>query len=223
MELFNKVKKYVLIAIPIILLIVFCFLYQKEEKEGVVAINNDYVKEVTTTKKESNGFYIDIKGAVKKPGVYLVHENDKVVDAIKMAGGLTKSAVTNNINLSQKLKSEMVIYIFTKKELTPETTKMITTTACKCETIKVDNCINQTTTPPTTTRIALEEPENGKININTVSELELTSLNGIGEAKAKAIIDYRNNNGLFKTIEDIKNVPGLGESIFAKIKDNITV
>ena len=149
----------------------------------------------------------------------MFNEGDKVIDAIEKAGGLTKNGVTSNINLSQKLKSEMVIYIFTKSELTSKTTtnKPITTTSCKCETIEVNNCITTTKVVDSTEEVS------SKININTALTNELMSLPGIGESKAKAIIEYREHNGLFNTIEDIKNVSGLGDSIFAKIQDSITV
>ncbi len=160
--------------------------------------------------------YFDIKGAVKKPGVFSFKEGDKVIDAINMAGGLTKNGTTANINLSQKLKNEMVIYIFTKSELTTKkttttTTKPVSTAPCKCETIEVNNCLEK------------EENNETKININTASIEDLSTLPGIGSSKAQAIIKYRNDNGNFTKIEDIKNVSGLGDALFDKIKDYITI
>ena len=222
MEIFNRYKKYVLLAFVLIVLsIISIFYYKMENSEEEIETNIISNLETTTKVNINNDFYIDIKGAVKKPGVYLVHENDKVIDAINIAGGLSKNAVTSNINLSQKLKSEMVIYIFTKKELEKEEPKIITTTtACKCETIKVDNCIKTTTTSMPTTSAKIIDT---KININTADVTMLTKLSGIGESKAKAIIEYRNANGYFKSIEDIKNVSGLGEALFDKIKNDITV
>jgi competence protein ComEA len=157
-----------------------------------------------------NSFFVDVKGAVKQPGVYEFLEGDKVIDAIKQAGGLTSNAYTSNINLSKKLSNEMVVYVFKKSEITTPTTTA--NNPCNCETIQVDNCINKE-----------ENTSSSKVNINTADVNILSTLSGIGEAKAKAIIDYRTQNGLFKTIEDIKNVSGLGDSLFAKIKDSITV
>ena len=69
----------------------------------------------------------------------------------------------------------------------------------------------------------MDNNDNSKININKADITQLTTLTGIGESKAQSIIEYRNNNGSFKTIEDILNVSGIGDTLFAKIKDNITV
>lgn len=84
---------------------------------------------------------------------------------------------------------------------------------CVCEKCNITNdaCISSTTT------------DNQLININTADEKKLQNINGVGEAKAKSIIEYREENGLFTTIEDIKNVPGIGDSLFEKIKAYITV
>lgn len=187
--------------------------------------NNNLVEENTiqeepivlnVSEDNKNQGYFDIKGAVKKPGVFSFKEGDKVIDAINMAGGLTKNGTTANINLSQKLKNEMVIYIFTKSELTTKkttttTTKPVSTAPCKCETIEVNNCLEK------------EENNETKININTASIEDLSTLPGIGSSKAQAIIKYRNDNGNFTKIEDIKNVSGLGDALFDKIKDYITI
>ena len=177
-------------------------------------------------------FYVDVKGAVKKPGVYEFNDGDKVIDAIKKAGGLAKNGITSNINLSQKLKSEMVIYIFTKNEITTKTVvsnsvASINNTPCKCETIEVNNCTTKDDVVIKSDSNATNDSDNisisSKININTATVEELSKLSGIGSSKAEDIIKYRTENGSFKTIDDIKNVSGLGEALFGKIKDSITV
>lgn len=150
--------------------------------------------------------YIDIKGAVKKPGVYKLQENSRIIDAINIAGGLLKTANTSYTNLSKILNDSDVIKIYTNDEIkklekeTPE------------ELPKIETNIT-------------EEPkqENSLININTSTKEQLQTLNGIGESKANSIIDYRTQNGPFKTIEDIKNVSGISETLYDKIKDFITV
>lgn len=233
MQILNQYKKYIILGISISLLVVFSFWYFNEK--NVDSVVNTIASEITTknTQKNTSGFYVDVKGAVKKPGVYEFSDGDKVIDAIKKAGGLTKNGVTSNINLSQKLKSEMVVYIFTKSELTTKSintsnNNVITTTMpCKCETIEVNNCINKEDTTIkedyNKDKIDKNSETNSKININIASTEELTKLSGVGLAKAEAIVSYRNTNGYFKTIEDIKNVSGLGDALFDKIKDNITV
>ena len=149
---------------------------------------------------------VDIKGAVKKPGVYKLSKNSIVNDVIVLAGGLKSGATTDDINLSKAIYNEMVIYISTKSELKEKQNNTSNIPSSTSET-KVDNiCVNP-----------------NKVNINSATVDELTTLNGIGEAKAIKIIDYRNTNGLFKSIEDIKNVSGIGEAFYEKIKDNITI
>lgn len=234
---FQKYKRYILILGAIIILTFFLVLYLRESENTVKTNILSFEDEtISTTTSSDNTIYVDIKGSIKKPGVYEFSDGSKVIDAINKAGGLKNDAVTNNINLSQRLKDEMVIYIFSKKELT--TTTIVTTTKktstiistspkeeptttttknendsnCKCETIEINNCIT------TTSKV-----ENNLVNINTADKNDLMNVNGIGESKALAIIEYRNTNGLFKNIEDIKSVSGIGDTIFNKIKEYITV
>ena len=145
--------------------------------------------------------------------MYEFKKNDRVIDAINMAGGLLKNANTSNINLSQKLVSEMVIYVMNNSEIKNGSKVVSCDTKCKTEVIEVNNCVEEKKL----------ETTKDKININTATVEDFTSLSGIGEAKAKSIIEYRNSNGNFKNIEDIKNISGIGEALFNKIKDNITV
>lgn len=168
---------------------------------------------------------VDVKGAVKKPGVYTLTEGSNIKDAITLAGGITSKGSTKNINLSKKLKDEMVIYVFTKEELKQKETAnevVCEIPECKCETVTITECpkVNSSETGNNKTD---GDVKKDKISINTGTLEELTTLNGIGASKAQAIIDYRNQNGPFKTIEDLKNVSGIGDLAFEKIKDNITI
>ena len=190
----------------------------------------------------NNKKYCDIKGNVKNPGVYEIKENYTIQDIINNAGGLKKNSYTNNINLSKKVTDEMVIYIFSKKEIEKYKEEYI----CNCKPIyKYKTCEEQTTTIPITTypkttltttttklittnqtttiQITTQPKENKKININTASLEELITLNGLGESKAKSIIEYRTNTGLFNTVEDLLNVKGIGQKIFEGIKDFVEV
>ena len=148
------------------------------------------------------------------------------------------SNLTKEQNLEDK---EMVIYIFTKKELTKnEKPNVVASEPCKCETIVVDNCAskeentisNDEKNANTITNSSDDNSNNSnfsatnetkKININKATKDELTTIKGIGASKAENIIKYREENGPFKQIEDITKVSGLGESIFNKIKEFITV
>lgn len=209
---FNKIKYIILMLIVLLigLIIYFIKMNDKQAYEDTLTFNE------TTNKTTSEVFeknYIDIKGSVKNPGVYEFKKNDRVIDAINMAGGLLKNANTSNINLSQKLVSEMVIYVMNNSEIKNGSKVISCDTKCKTEVIEVNNCVEEK---------KLETSKN-KININTATVEDFTSLSGIGEAKAKSIVEYRNSNGNFKSIEDIKNISGIGEALFNKIKDNIAV
>ena len=222
MEKISYYKKYLILASCLVLFAVAGIGY-------FVLNNNDSVitevlAETTSTtsavKEESTKLYFDIKGSVKKPGVYEFTQGDKIIDAINKADGLTKNATTNNLNLSKKLTNEMVIYVFSKNELT--TTKayepVSNASECKCETIEINNCVDKNTTNESN-----NDTVPAKININTDNKEKLMTISGIGSSKADAIIEYRTKNGNFKTTEDIMNVSGISKTIYDKIKDIITV
>ncbi len=182
--------------------------------------------EVVIKKKEKQAsseiyFKVDIKGQVNNPGIYSLKEGSRVIDVIEASGGLTENANTTVINLSKKIEDEMVIIIYSNEEVnnfakTKEVEKQVIENCIKKDenSLQNDACINQSNEQSNT--------DNNLININTATQEELMTLSGIGESKAKDIITYRTENA-FTSIEDIKNVPGIGESLFAKIKENITV
>ena len=221
MEKISYYKKYLILASCLVLFAVAGIGYfMLNNNDSVIT---EVLAETTSTtsavKEESIKLYFDIKGSVKKPGVYEFTQGDKIIDAINKAGGLTKNATTNNLNLSKKLTNEMVIYVFSKNELT--TTKayeqISNASECKCETIEINNCVDKNTTNESTNN------ETSKININTDNKEKLMTISGIGSSKADAIIEYRTKNGNFKTTEDIMNVSGISKTIYDKIKDIITV
>ena len=178
-------------------------------------------------------FSVEVKGAVNAPGVYKVFDNYIINDVIKMAGGFKSDAFTDNINLSHHLEDELVIYVYTKNEYKKNNT--VVSSTCNCPTYDISICTDNKSSIITSNsedvnnndNISNNKEEsskvNGKVNINTASKKELMTLSGIGEAKANDIINYRNNNGLFKSIEDIKKVNGIKDGTFNKIKDSITV
>lgn len=166
--------------------------------------------------------YVDVKGSVKKPGVYKLKNDSRVIDAVNEAGGLSESANTRYINLSKKLEDGDVVMVYSSKEIKEaqkENTVYIET-PCVCEQVKNDACITENTSKTDKTSTI---NKTNKVNINTAQIEELKTLSGIGDAKANAIIEYRNTNGNFKSIEDIKNVSGISETVYSKIKENITI
>lgn len=200
----------------IILLYVAGFVYLltiiKKEHKSITPEKN--ITSVSATKEEEY-IYIDVKGSVKKPGVYKLDSDARVIDAVEAAGGISKDANTRFTNLSKTLKDGDVVILYSNEEIDNARKKEIVyiETPCICEEIKNDACYKEND----------EESVNDKININTSSIDELKTLNGIGEAKAKAIIDYRNKNGNFKSIDELKNISGISESLFEKIKNNISI
>jgi len=186
------------------------FIFNKETEE--IKLNDFEIKEEKKVAEKVANFYIDIKGAVKKTGVYLVNDGERVIDAIEKAGGLKKNANTSNINLSKRLQSEMVVVVYTDKEVKSGKKSLECDTKCDCEVIEINNCIENETKVNST-----------KVNINKASIEELMALSGIGESKAKAIVSYREENGDFNNIDELKNVSGIGESLFEKIKGSIII
>lgn len=178
----------------------------------------EIVKETVKTKenkeeKTENRVIVDVKGAINSPGVYELTEENNVIDAINAAGGLREDSDTSNINLSKKLKDEMVIIVYNVSEVQnmKEKDKIV------CPPVN-DVCVTKEDE-----KAKLEDEETGSININTATKEQLMTLSGVGESKANAIIEYREKNGNFENVEDIKNVSGIGDNLFEKIKDNITV
>ena len=207
-----------IITIIVIGLIVFTIVnIKKDNKEEDIVVE----KKITKKKEKEvvEELKVDIKGQVINPGIYSLKANSRVIDVIAAAGGLTEFADTSVINLSKKIKDEMVIIVYSREEVidfhkTKEIEKQVEERCIQKdeESLKNDACITTDNNSTPT----------GKISINTATMEELMTLTGIGEAKAKDIISYREKNGPFKTIEDIKNVSGIGDSLFAKIKENIT-
>lgn len=230
----NKFK--ILIPLVLLLISVFEFVYfyrcvtaVKVEKNNsnVLSMNvqkDKVASEKAESKEEVQEFiYVDIKGEVKNPNVYKMKVGSRVNDLINEAGGLTKNANTRFISLSKILVDEDIVVIYSNKEINDakRDNKLEVTAPCVCEEVKNDACYNDNTT--TTTKRATTKNTSKTININTASVSELTNLSGIGEVKAKSIVNYRNMNGKFKTINDILKVDGISETLFSKIKNNITV
>lgn len=195
----NRIKNIIIkykayiICIIIIVLSILSIIIQDIDRKNALKVNN---KEAN---QESNKIAVYISGAVKTPGVYYLEKNARVYNLLDICGGIAENADITKLNLAQKLVDEDKIEIPVKIE--------------KNESDSEDTTIDD---------VNISE-ENQLVNINTASETELTTLNGIGDATAKKIIDYRDKNGKFDTIEDIMEVPGIGESKFNNIKESICV
>lgn len=228
-------KKEILICIIVIILLscggVYFYnfnLNNKKEKKDTE--DNLIVKKKNSNKenKEDNNsetlYKVDIKGEINSPGIYALNQNQRVIDVINSAGGLTENADTTVINLSKKIKDEMVIIIYSKEEVADfkKTTEDLNQVLDKCyqkdeTSLKNDACIEKEDTS------SQKNTLNEKVNLNTATTEELKQLPGIGDAKAQSIIKYREEHQKFSSIEEIKQVDGIGDSLYAQIEALITI
>ena len=163
-----------------------------EETEAVVTTVLAEKTEESTTLEAV--IFVDIKGAVKKPGVYQMKVGDRVKDALDAAGGLTAEADSQKVNLAQRVEDQMVIVV-----------------------PKVGEEAEAIPAGATSKEVSKE----GKVNINTATVEELKTLKGVGEKKAEAIIESRKKNGSFKTKEDLMKVRGIGKKLFESFEERI--
>ena len=220
-EKLNEYKIYI-IAITIILSLIAFNIYTLT----LVDYKEEQVIPITTKEKQISKIKVDIKGEINAPGVYELNKGECVNDLINKAGGITKNGDTSIINLSKKLEDEMLVIIYSKNEVIKLKTNNKETPKDICP--KINNACPEKQLETINNQKAENTKSNekitdSKISINKATKEQLQSLTGIGETKAEAIIKYRTENGDFKKIEDIKNVSGIGESAFEKIKDQITL
>ena len=142
---------------------------------------------------------VDVKGAVKKPGVYQLKSSSRVQDALVKAGGMTDEADLKSINQAQKLVDEAVVYV-----------------------AKIGENVMDVTTN-TSASTATSQAKAGLVNLNTATEADFQTISGIGQKRAQDIIAYREANGKFKSVDDLKNVTGIGAKTLEKLKEYVTV
>ena len=228
MKIIKKLKYSITIILLIIIfttIIYIKFYLTKNKYDDIDIVENTLQVEQTLENNIKENiivkYNIDIKGAVQKPGVYNVDSNLTINDVIKIAGGLTKEADTSLINLAKKITDEMVIIVYTKEEVKNSnlvnTVIKVVEKECVCPNIENDGCLNNEIEDNIS-----NNPKENLININTATKEELLTVSGIGESKANNIIKYREEVGRFNTIEDIKNVEGIGEKLYESIKIYIT-
>lgn len=201
----------VLLSFIVIISIYYFFIKEKEYTEINTNLSILNEEEKYTKEENKNKIIIYITGAVANEGIYELDENSRIADAIDKAGGITEEANINNINLAFVLEDGVKIYIPKKGDNSNEIKDDTNTYISK----RSDNIELAQSTKNNNT--------NNKVNINTANQTELETLPGIGASIATKIISYRNKNGKFINIEDIKKVNGIGESKYEKIKDLIKV
>ena len=138
---------------------------------------------------------VDVKGAVKSPGIYDLPVGSRINDAVQKAGGLTDNADSKSINLAQKISDEALVYVPTKEEAANQ-----------------ESYSNAT-----------GNKESKKVNLNKASLEELKQVKGLGAKRAQDIIDHRESNGKFKSVDELKKVSGIGAKTIEKLKEYVTV
>ena len=216
MKYINKKTKILLIILIAIMAIgISYYAYQNEkESQNIIEQQNLEIEEnkQEESSKETKKIIVHVSGAVQNEGVIELEENSRIADAIEKAGGFREDAYTKDVNLAYKLEDGMKIYIPTMEEKENEKTNVIVES--NIETENNNNSYSNT-----------DEGKNvnSKVNINTASKEELDTLPGIGPSTAEKIINYRKENGKFKSIEGIKDVSGIGDSKYENIKDMIEI
>lgn len=197
----QNVKSIILAFVcSLVLIIGGLFYFNKNKTEDYSGVSFSNISNETNNKDEKaenrhdEKIFVDVKGAVKHPGVFETTKDKRVKDLIEEAGGLLDDADTATLNLSQKVKDQMVIYVLKHGEKPKQ--------------------ISDGGSSSSNTDV---------ININTANKEQLMKISGVGKTKAEAIISYREKNGDFKKKEDITKVHGIGKATFEKIKDKIEV
>lgn len=204
----NK-KEILYICIAIILIVIGIIYYihenfsKSEEFISTIDVDNSINLQTEETTIEEQKIKVYITGEVNVPGVFEISEGERIEDLIKHAGGVTLDANLSNVNLAYKLEDGQKVYIPNKEEK--------------------DVIILSTENGENVIQESQEKEKSGKVNINTANIEKLCEVPGIGEAMAKRIISYREENGKFKTIEDIKNVSGIGDKKLENMKEFIVI
>lgn len=219
-----RYRKQIILGISLVIVLAttissIIYFYEPKKEKKIEKVAVEKIKKETKKEDTEKLYMVDIKGEVISPGIYELPSTSRVIDVINIAGGLTDIADTSVINLSKKIEDEMVIIIYSEYEvnnwLTTKQEEDYLQEKCQnSEDSRIENdaCISDN---------VIENNET-IININTATKEELMTLSGIGETKALAIISYREKTP-FTSIEDIKNVSGIGDSTYNEIKDYITV
>ena len=208
----NKIVVFVMLSLLMILSVVYTWQRQRTTHEFVsddlMKIEETVVSETSESEEILQDIIVDIKGAVKLPGVYQMTTQDRVIDLIEKAGGILANGDTETVNLAQKLTDQMSITILDKnqvQELSTNNGEGID--SANKELQNFWNISSQTS----------------KIDINTADISQLETLPGIGPSKANAIVTYREEHGSFQSIEDIQNVTGIGAKTYEKLQESIQV
>ena len=209
LALLKKYKSVVALG-AILVMAIGAFLVLQQQPEANTAdfptvstttANQESTEETSSESPESETILVDVKGAVQSEGVYELSSTARVNDAVKAAGGFSDQADKKSVNLAQKLSDEAVVYV-----------------ASQGENVSV---VQSATSSPATGDAGNENTE--KINLNTATVADLTTISGIGEKRANDILAYRDSQGGFSSVDDLNNVSGIGDKTLENIRPYVTV
>ncbi|MGE7592900.1 helix-hairpin-helix domain-containing protein [Peribacillus frigoritolerans] len=176
---------------------------ETEDIFSVTAKEAEMEQSVNESSAESEIIKVDVKGAVKSPGIFTAQAGDRVIDLISAAGSFTEKADTDKVNFAQIIEDQMVIYV-------PEIGEEV---KGDLENIQVGTSGDAVT----------KGTSGGLVNLNTATQEDLQTLTGIGPSKANAILEYREKAGKFKEVDELKQVTGIGDKTFERLRDSISV
>jgi len=188
-----------------------------EQEDSNTDVVQDEINTVAEPPTAPVPIYVDVKGQVKQPGLYTLETGMRVADAISLAGGTLPDADLDQINLAQALTDGVAIIIPPKAVLPiPDGQLPVRPLPGMLPPLPADS------TGVTGAGISSAQTDN-RVNLNTATVEELMTLPGIGQAKAQAIIAYRTEKNPFRTPEELKKISGIGEKVFARLKERIRV
>ena len=215
-----KQKKIIAIILIILVVIAYYYFYLRDTTEEIS--NQDLEVNNTQENNQTNEtIVVHVSGAVNIEGIVELDSGSRIANAIEKAGGIKENADMTDINLAYPLEDGMKIYIPTKEET--EAYKNNENTPAESYVTAASGGVNSKEATNSTPSSSTLDTASKKVNINTATQEELDALPGIGPSIAAKIIDYREQNGKFNSIEEIKEVSGIGEAKYEKIKDSITI
>ncbi|KRM90762.1 helix-hairpin-helix domain-containing protein [Liquorilactobacillus cacaonum] len=224
-ELWDENKKLFMIAISVFLVLSgltiayflkFNTIGETKEFNFSLSSSRNNLSSITmstgygTSKNSVKKISVDVKGAVKYPGLYTLNNDSRVDEAIKMAGGILENADNNQINLALILKDQSIVYIPFKGEYS---NSLLTTV--QAETGNSGNSLNESNNSDAQ---SVSEAGMEKYDINKVTKEELENIPGIGEKKAEQIINYRTEHGRFNQLDELKDISGIGDKTYEKFQ-----
>ena len=192
-------KNILLLIMGIAISLVFTGCGSKSKK---ISLSQEKATQKVEETSVEEDIFVHVVGEVNAPGIVKVPSGTRLYNVIEKAGGMTKNAQADYLNLADTVKDGQQIRVISKKEYKK---------------------LKKKSSGESPSESQGEANKSGLININTATAEELQTLSGIGEVRAKAIVEYRTQSGNFSKIEDIKNVSGIGDATFNNIKSMITV